>query len=227
MIKIPNPKNTVLNPSYSLHTDPLGKMPKDFYARITNALPEWASILSKYYRLPKRHAYVIAIGGVCKLNGARINEILTLTWNQVLPSGMAFIKGSKGSNSRLIFIGLSAVDVIKARPEDGKTLVFTSCYREVYRTLKNYGLDESIEGHKNMAVTHSGRYAIARAVAHSLGMSEASQVLGHKSKTAIDHYTGNIDLKKERERKQRQRNRQKLMTNNVNLPEFLFEDWGV
>lgn len=149
-----------------------------------------------------------------------------MKWSQVLASGMAFIKGVKGSNSRLIFIGFSASDVKKLSEADNQKLVFHSCYREVWRTMRNYNLGESIEGHVNQAVTHAGRYRLARAVASSLGMVSASEVIGHKSKSAIDHYTNKVDNKAERERKQRARVRLMKHLNTVELPDFLTEDWG-
>ena len=58
-------------------------------------------------------------------------------------------------------------------------------------------------------------------------MVSASEVIGHKSKTAIDHYTNNVDSKKERERKQRARVRLMKTLQTVHLPDFLDEDWEV
>ena len=226
MINKPKTRKTVLNPSYSPLNEPLGKMPKDIYARTMALIPEWELILAPYSNMNQRDKYILTIAGICRINGARINEVLTMKWSQVLPSGMASIKGSKGSNSRFIFIGFSASEVRRLCPSDRQKLVFHSCYREVWRTMKSYDLGESIEGHVNQAVTHAGRYRLARAVASSLGMVSASEVIGHKSKTAIDHYTNNVDTKKERERKQRARRRLLKDLQTVYLPRFLEEDWG-
>lgn len=227
MVNIPNTKNTVLNPSYYTLNEPLGKMPKDIYARTMAMIPEWELILSPYSNMSERDKYILTIAGICRINGARINEVLTMKWSQVLPSGMACIKGAKGSNSRFIFIGFSASEVRRLCPSNRQKLVFHSCYREVWRTMKSYGLGESIEGHVNQAVTHAGRYRLARAVASSLGMVSASEVIGHKSKTAIDHYTNNVDSKKDRERKQRARRKLMKDLQTVYLPRFLEEDWEV
>jgi hypothetical protein len=72
-------------------------------------------------------------------------------------------------------------------------------------------------------VTHSGRYTLAERVRGVLGQEAASQVLGHKSKTAIDNYLGKVDLKKERERKYRARLRVLNSIHTAKIPTWLQE----
>ena len=194
-----------LTRSYSPLNHPLSKKPSDTYYRNIASVPSMKHILNSFYELSARDQYLLNIGAVCKLNGCRINEILSLEWCQTLPSGLAFIKASKGSNSKMIYLGLTPQEREENFPSNPRTLIYHASYIEVYKCLVKYNCFTYEQGHLNRSVTHSGRYTLAERVRGVLGQEAASQVLGHKSKTAIDNYLGKVDLKKERERKYRAR----------------------
>jgi len=191
--------------SYSSLNLPLSKKPSDTYYRNIASVPEMKHILNSFYSLNTRDQYLLNIGAVCKLNGCRIGEILSLEWCQTLPSGLAFIKGSKGSNSKMVYLGLTPQERENLYPSNSRTLIYHASYNEVYKCLVKYNCFSYEKGHLNRSVTHSGRYTLAEKVRGVLGQEAASQVLGHKGKTAIDNYLGRVDLKKERERKYRAR----------------------
>ena len=212
-----------LNRSYFPLNQSLSKKPSDTYFRNIASVPEMKHILNSFYELNTRDQYLLNIGAVCKLNGCRINEILSLEWCQTLPSGLAFIKGSKGSNSKMIYLGLTPQEREAMFPSNPRTLIYHASYIEVYKCLVKYNCFTYEEGHINRSVTHSGRYTLAQRVRGVLGQEAASQVLGHKSKTAIENYLGKVDLKKERERKQRARLRVLNSVSGPNIPSWLQE----
>ena len=210
-----------LNRSYSPLNQSLSKKPSDTYYRNIASVPEMKHVLNSFYELSARDQYLLNIGAVCKLNGCRINEILSLEWCQTLPSGLAFIKASKGSNSKMIYLGLTPQEREEQFPSNPRTLIYHASYIEVYKCLVKYNCFTYEQGHLNRSVTHSGRYTLAERVRGVLGQEAASQVLGHKSKTAIDNYLGKVDLKKERERKQRARLRLLNSISGPTIPTWL------
>lgn len=210
-----------LNSSYSPLNQSLSKKPSDTYYRNIASVPNMKHVLNSFYELSARDQYLLNIGAVCKLNGCRINEILSLEWCQTLPSGLAFIKASKGSNSKMIYLGLTPQDREDLFPSNPRTLIYNASYIEVYKCLVKYNCFTYEQGHLNRSVTHSGRYTLAERVRGVLGQEAASQVLGHKSKTAIDNYLGKVDLKKERERKYRARLRVLNSIPTVTIPKWL------
>lgn len=214
---------TKLNSSYSPLNLPASKKPSDTYYRNIASVPNMKHVLNSFYELSARDQYLLNIGAVCKLNGCRINEILSLEWCQTLPSGLAFIKASKGSNSKMIYLGLTPQDREEMFPFNPRTLIYHASYIEVYKCLVKYNCFTYEQGHLNRSVTHSGRYTLAERVRGVLGQEAASQVLGHKSKTAIDNYLGKVDLKKERERKYRARLRVLNSVCGPTIPKWLQE----
>jgi integrase len=212
-----------LNSSYSPLKQSLLKKPLDTYYRNIASVPNMKHVLNSFYELSARDQYLLNIGAVCKLNGCRINEILSLEWCQTLPSGLAFIKASKGSNSKMIYLGLTPQDREEMFPFNPRTLIYHASYIEVYKCLVKYNCFTYEQGHLNRSVTHSGRYTLAERVRGVLGQEAASQVLGHKSKTAIDNYLGKVDLKKERERKYRARLRVLNSVCGPTIPKWLQE----
>jgi integrase len=212
-----------LNSSYSPLKQSLLKKPLDTYYRNIASVPSMKHILNSFYELSARDQYLLNIGAVCKLNGCRINEILSLEWCQTLPSGLAFIKASKGSNSKMVYLGITPQDREEMFPFNPRTLIYHASYIEVYKCLVKYNCFTYEQGHLNRSVTHSGRYTLAERVRGVLGQEAASQVLGHKSKTAIDNYLGKVDLKKERERKYRARLRVLNSIHTAKIPTWLQE----
>lgn len=212
-----------LNSSYSPLNLPASKKPSDTYYRNIASVPNMKHVLNSFYELSARDQYLLNIGAVCKLNGCRINEILSLEWCQTLPSGLAFIRASKGSNSKMIYLGLTPQDREELFPSNPRTLIYHASYIEVYKCLVKYNCFTYEQGHLNRSVTHSGRYTLAERVRGVLGQEAASQVLGHKSKTAIDNYLGKVDLKKERERKYRARLRVLNSVCGPTIPKWLQE----
>lgn len=142
-------------------------------------------------------------------NGARIGEILSIRWCQVMPNGMAWIHGEKGSRSRSVYLGFNP-----PTPEPGKnswlnSLVFPWSYSKVYAACKAFGLGVVQAGHRNISVTHCGRYALAKMVEKQADIGTAAEVLGHHRTSSTEHYLAATNLEADRLRKQRERDKKK------------------
>lgn len=164
------------------------KSPQVYIDRISKANPSWgAVVLSK--ALPNaRTAGALWAAAVAVANGCRISEVLRILNHQVQPNGTAWTVGSKGSNSRLLYLGIDPSDAIELRMAKGSFLVFPWDYQTVYRACLEYGFTEVLPNHQHRAVTHSGRYRLVQEVAKTAGEVVAGQVIGHRSKATAEYY---------------------------------------
>lgn len=167
-----------------------------------NSLPDCVQICSRLCpdlmeicnrRIPRNnYAWVNIIPAFIAIaNGCRIGEILALNWSNVLPNGMAFVSGEKGSNARMIFTGLLPTQVVIGKAKAGNTKVFPQSYQQVYHYAVMAGLSKKLSNRKNRSVTHTGRYNIVSSVTNSLGLQAAKEIIGHKSKKSTLCYLGN------------------------------------
>lgn len=165
------------------------KSPSVYIKRITKANPAWGVALATKQVKSALVGGCLWAAAVAVGNACRISEVLRITNRQVLPNGCAWALGSKGSNSRLIYLGLDPSEALELIEAKGEFAVFSWDYQHIYRACLAYGFAESLPNHEHRAVTHAGRYRVAQAVASKAGEAVAGEVLGHKSKTAIEHYT--------------------------------------
>lgn len=164
------------------------KSPLVYIERIDKANPAWGEVvLSK----PIPSATVggaLWAASVAVANGCRISEVLRIRNHQVQPNGTAWTVGSKGSNSRLIYLGICPEDAIELRKAQGSFNVFPWDYQTVYRACLAYGFTEILPNHKHKAVTHAGRYHMVQEVAETAGEAVAGQVIGHRSQATAEYY---------------------------------------
>lgn len=169
-----------------------------------NSLPDCVQICSRLCpdlmeicnrRIPRNnYAWLNIIPAFIAIaNGCRIGEILALNWSNVLPNGMAFVSGEKGSNARMIFTGLLPSQVVFGKAKAGNTKVFPQSYQQVYHYAVMAGLSKKLSNRKNRSVTHTGRYNIVSSAANSLGLQAAKEIIGHKSKKSTLCYLGNAN----------------------------------
>ena len=149
-------------------------------------------------------------GAVAVANACRISEVLSITNFQVQPNGMAWTVGSKGSNSRLIYLGLLSSEAEELRSVNVAFKLFPWGYQHVYRACLAYGFAGSLPCHKHRVITHAGRYRLAQEIAQASREAVAGEVLGHKSKTAIEYYIKPQNCKQKVSDKQAKRKSQTL-----------------
>lgn len=142
-------------------------------------------------------------------NGARIGEILNIRWCQVMPNGMAWISGEKGSRSRTVWMGFAPPSAEPLKQEWLNKPVFPWSYAMVYNACKAFGLGVLERNHRNTSVTHCGRYALAKMVESQAGIGAAADVLGHRRTSSTEHYIAATNLEEDRKRKQRERDMKK------------------
>lgn len=126
------------------------------------------------------------------ISGCRISEALKVTSNDITGNYRVHLKGSKGSNDRVIFLPqLSAGALLLSSGNYPIWQVYSRFF--VYRVLKQHGIYLSKEGNQNKAVTHAFRNAYAAELQTIVGSSELkSQALGHKSLKSKQYYERKI-----------------------------------
>ena len=164
------------------------KSPQVYINRISKVNPAWGVVVLSKETPSARTAGALWAASVAVANGCRISEVLRILNHQVQPNGTAWTVGSKGSNSRLLYLGIDPADAIELRMAKGSFLVFPWDYQTVYRACLEYGFTEVLPNHQHRAVTHSGRYRLVQEVAQSAGEVVAGQVIGHRSKATAEYY---------------------------------------
>lgn len=164
------------------------KSPQVYINRINKANPAWGAVVLSKATPSARTAGALWAASVAVANGCRISEVLRILNHQVQPNGTAWTVGSKGSNSRLLYLGIDPADAVELRLAKGSFLVFPWDYQTVYRACLEYGFTEILPNHQHRAVTHSGRYRLVQEVAKTAGEVVAGQVIGHRSKATAEYY---------------------------------------
>lgn len=180
------------------------KSPQVYISRINKANPAWGSVILTKALPSTRTAGALWAASVAVANGCRISEVLRILNHQVQPNGTAWTVGSKGSNSRLLYLGIDPADAVELRMAKGSFLVFPWDYQTVYRACLEYGFTEVLPNHQHRAVTHSGRYRLVQEVAKTAGEVVAGQVIGHRSKATAEYYAHPERCKQKVSKKQAQ-----------------------
>ena len=178
------------------------KSPQVYINRINKANPAWGAVVLTKDLPSARTAGALWAASVAVANGCRISEVLRILNHQIQPNGTAWTIGSKGSNSRLLYLGISPEDAVELRMAKGSFLVFPWDYQTVYRACLEYGFTEVLPNHQHRAVTHSGRYRLVQEVAKTAGEVVAGQVIGHRSKATAEYYAHPERCKKKVSKKQ-------------------------
>jgi hypothetical protein len=122
-------------------------------------------------------------------NGIRASEYLNATAEQVLPADRLVCFGAKRSGSFILHLpGLSSqIEPFRlASPGIGVSGV---SYRQLYRACCKVGIALLVDGHRNLARTHAGRYRLVQQVLR-YGTRVASDVLHHRSGASLSYYSG-------------------------------------
>lgn len=165
------------------------KSPQDYLSIITNVLPTAGRkcldvALESSTAGCALWAVAVSIG-----NGARISEVTRIKARNVLPNGTAWTEGSKGSNGRLLFLGLNPQQAKDIMALPGNVPIFVSDYNIIWRTATKAGLGCVLPNHKHRSITHSGRYSLVKKILEGASEEVAGEVLGHKSKRSIGYYS--------------------------------------
>lgn len=200
---------------------PALKSTQQYVEAILKVNPAWAGRLPRPQAMGLRAWAALWAAAVAVGNACRISEVLGILCRDLLANGCAVIVGSKGSNARMIYTGLDTAIASLLWGDWPRRPLFGVTYREVWGVCVAHGLAVQEPGHLNNSVTHAGRYQVAQKVAEAHGQAVAGQVLGHKSKTAVEHYVFPQDCAKRRAVQKRIQYRTSAQINGPQLPEFL------
>ena len=120
--------------------------------------------------------------------GARVNEVLDLKSTDIAEDWFVKIRGSKGSNSRIVKITPPPFPILINRSTPYYLFQeFSRFY--IYRVCRANNLILKVEGMKHFSVTHSFRHYYASQLLQFQDQENTSgRELGHKSNKSILHY---------------------------------------
>lgn len=200
---------------------PALKSPQQYLDAILKVNPAWSGRLPSQASMGIRAWAALWAAAVSVGNACRISEVLRITVRDLLQNGCAVIVGSKGSNARMIYTGLAPQDVLNLHASSPLRPLFGVTYREVWGVCAGHGFAVQEPSHLNKSVTHAGRYSVAQQVAANHGEAVAGQVLGHKSKTAVEHYVFPEELANRRNMRRRMKLNENARIQGPQLPEFV------
>lgn len=132
---------------------------------------------------------VTGIISVACLHHCRISELLNLTIASIFDVDHVFVQGLKRSSSYTLWLPTLSKQVEDFCITDKSQKLFNVKYLRIYRECRRAGLHLTIPGRQNTVVTHAARYSVARRV-HSIStITNASEVMRHKSLRSILYYT--------------------------------------
>jgi len=140
--------------------------------------------------------YVKAVIELLFLYGIRISEALAVSYTDISPAGVIYVKGQKGSNDR--FVRPVSYAHFWAFVRDTK-VSYTGIYSRfyIYRVLRKYGFASFYGDNVNMSVSHMFRHEFARDLMGRFGDIEKVQKgLGQKSKKSAEFYVKGIRKQK-------------------------------
>ena len=125
---------------------------------------------------------------VCLFYGVRVNEVLSLTVREVLTGSRVYIKPSKGSGTRILYLPTLSEQLEDFSPLTPETRLFPFTYSQIYRLSLKLGIGERLKYHKNNTVTHLGRFFLADEISLSCVNLEQLNIFNHTKKTNINFY---------------------------------------
>ena len=150
-------------------------------------LEEYAINFANFFKNNKNEPLKF-ITGLLYCYGLRISEVLALTSECVISGNQLFIKGSKGSENRVIQV-IYAPQCINSLLMSNVPLsaVFSRFY--VYRELKKYGLYAYFDGNSNASATHLSRHLkVLELKKNNVPRETISKFIGHKSIKSLVYY---------------------------------------
>lgn len=121
-------------------------------------------------------------------SGCRVSEALGITLKQLTPIGTVKIKGSKGSEDRLVNTMFSRSYFI-ACYNDKRTPFSDTNYMSFYRCLVKYGVGARFGTNDKMSVTHYFRHIrTLMGLEAGFSLEDMQRYLGHKNIKSTQSY---------------------------------------
>lgn len=134
------------------------------------------------------HGQIGAIVLLSRCSGARINEILRLTSDNIVGTDSLIIRAEKKSRSRIVRVPELSDQLQKARQYPHSKL-FSLSYSQVWRQYVNHGISFSVPGDLHRKVTHSFRYQYISDIHHVVNsVDTTAECVGHRSSKSTEVY---------------------------------------
>lgn len=186
MAKYPNILDTLSATSslnWAADTMPVYYTPAVSLATLASAL---AVSHSQVLRAGRREIVAVYVAALWSM---RISEYLQLKISDILGNDLVFVRGLKGSLSYQVLLpGISAQFERFVTSCPGWAVAGTT-YARVYRACVRCRIGIMQPGHVNISRTHAARHALAKKIL-SRGLQAASDLLHHRSETAVLSYIG-------------------------------------
>ena len=168
-------------PSPSAQSEELCDSGNDQY--LANYVSNVTTFLSK-----NSNRILVFMVGLLYCYGLRVSEVLSLDNSCVLGNGQLLIKGSKGSDSRVVTV-VYGLDVYQSLLCNNIPLSSVYSRFWLYRELKKFGLYAYFGNNKNASVTHLSRHLkVLDFKMKNVPRGTISQFLGHKSLKSLTYY---------------------------------------
>lgn len=125
---------------------------------------------------------------VLNYGGYRISEVLSITWNDILPGDRVLVRAAKKGRASIAHLSGISSACLNIPPSNRALSIFRCSYSQVYRRMLRLGYAMQPQGHVNRSVTHTPRRNMAVAAASLFSREISADLLHHVSKTAIDYY---------------------------------------
>jgi len=164
---------------------------KDSAEKLQNNFKNISSLifpLCYYDHETNTHGQIGAIVLLSRCSGARINEILRLTSDEIVGNDNLVIRAEKKSRSRIVRVPELSDQLQKARQYPHSKL-FSVSYSQVWRQYVNHGISFSVPGDHYRKVTHSFRYQYISDIQHVVhSVDTTAECVGHKSPKSTEIY---------------------------------------
>lgn len=122
------------------------------------------------------------------LNGTRVSETLGIQHTQIISTGEVYLNAHKGSNNRLLNVGLCSEYLVKCKAD--KVNPFYGMNRQgAYRILKGLGISSLKTGRVHESVTHVFRNEYVKRLRElNLSNNDLSKITGHKVSKNVEYY---------------------------------------
>lgn len=151
------------------------------------ALSDQIQNIENFLKFNKNKVLVFLVG-LLYCYGLRVSELLALDCSCVLGNDQLLIKGSKGSESRVVTVvyGKEFYSTFLLN-EFPLSAVFSRFW--LYRELKRYGLYAYFANNQNASVTHLSRHLkVLEFKAKGVPRGTISKFLGHKNLKSLTYY---------------------------------------
>lgn len=138
------------------------------------AVTDQDTILSESFYQPALAAILI-----CKMWGLRISEVLRISSADFSPYGIVFIRSSKKSRNRVIYIPFEPQVLKQIRNADPHFLIFPVPESQCIRIAKALHSTFSHAVGARIQRTHAGRYEFARWLMSITTQDDVQYIMGH------------------------------------------------